>query len=186
MVEEEQNKLKDTERKRILNNFLDRLLTYQEKPEAEKDKSTNKVIKKEKTDNINENEKKNNLNKTNIYPTLINNSNIKNIPVPNMLQNNEEKEKDPLDNEIKEIKKIIENKKKRSYDKIKQENLKKIEKLKEEINYIQTNEKNQLSLIDDELNKEESDAVFTLKNEYDKIKINDVVQSLKKKKEKEI
>ena len=58
MVEEEQNKLKDTERKRILNNFLDRLLTYQEKPEAEKDKSTNKVIKKEKTDNINENEKK--------------------------------------------------------------------------------------------------------------------------------
>ena len=139
-------------------------------------------------------------NKTDIYPTLINNSNIKNIPVPNMLQNNEEKEKDPLDNEIKEIKKIIENKKKRSYDKIKQENLKKIEKLKqnieklnnnieklkEEINYIQTNEENQLSLIDDELNKEESDAVFTLHNEYDKIKINDVVQSVKKNKEKEI
>ena len=42
-----------------------------------------------------------------------------------------------------------------------------------------------MSLIDDELNKEESDAIFTLYNEYDKIKINEVVQSLKKKKEKE-
>ena len=53
MVEEEQNKLKYTERKRILNNFLDRLLTYQKKHEAEKDKSTNKVIKKEKIDYLN-------------------------------------------------------------------------------------------------------------------------------------